>query len=61
VTHLSGSGILKGLTISDELQTVWAKILSDADPTTWVYCEYDPSGACIRMGPGSQKQKALSV
>jgi hypothetical protein len=44
VQHMSGSGVLKGLTISDELRTVWDKIFSDDDPTTWVYCEYDSSG-----------------
>lgn len=49
VTHFSGGGGLKGLTISDELQTVWTKMVSESDPTTWVYCEYDTSGKVIEV------------
>jgi len=49
---MSGSGVLKGLTISEELKTVWDKIFSDDDPTTWVYCEYDASGEfCAPLNP----------
>lgn len=50
VNHMSGSGgMVKGLTISDELQVVWNKVTNEADPTTWVVCEYDSAGKVIEV------------
>ena len=55
VNHMSGSGgMVKGLTISDELQVVWNKVTNEADPTTWVVCEYDSAGRRVSFFPSPQ-------
>jgi hypothetical protein len=49
VQSFAGGAATNSVAVSEEVGAVWADIVAEAKPTTWIVCEYDAAGKKVEV------------